>query len=139
MSKKESSRIRSQKWRSENKEKHREYSKKYYAEHREQVLERVKENYKINPPTTRKKASKEQKMIWNQNRRSNKNGKFSKEQWISLCIKYGNKCLCCGEEKSLTPDHVIPISKGGMNIIENIQPLCIECNQRKFTKIIDYR
>jgi 5-methylcytosine-specific restriction endonuclease McrA len=38
--------------------------------------------------------------------------------------------LCCGEAKPLTVDHVVPVSKGGSNDISNIQPLCLECNDR---------
>ena len=52
---------------------------------------------------------------------------------------YGKKCLCCGTDKNITIDHVIPISKGGQNDISNYQPLCRSCNSRKNTKIIDYR
>lgn len=66
-------------------------------------------------------------------------GSFTAQEWIDLCNKYHNKCLCCGEKKKLTPDHVVPIVKGGTNYIENIQPLCMNCNSRKATKTIDYR
>ena len=60
-------------------------------------------------------------------------------EWIDLCEKYDNLCLCCKKKNPLTVDHVIPISKGGLNIIENIQPLCKKCNCAKHDKIIDYR
>jgi 5-methylcytosine-specific restriction enzyme A len=52
---------------------------------------------------------------------------------------HGKKCLCCGTDKKITLDHVIPVSKGGLNEINNLQPLCKSCNSRKSTKIIDYR
>jgi 5-methylcytosine-specific restriction endonuclease McrA len=39
----------------------------------------------------------------------------------------------------LTRDHVVPLKHGGLNTIENIQPLCGSCNSRKHLKHIDYR
>lgn len=72
-------------------------------------------------------------------RRRANGGTFTKQQWNALCQKYDNRCLSCGEQKPLTIDHIIPISKGGSNDISNIQPLCLSCNDRKSNKIIDYR
>lgn len=66
-------------------------------------------------------------------------GAFTREEWGNLCAQYGHRCLCCGEQKKLTVDHVIPVSKGGTNDISNLQPLCQSCNTRKRDKIIDYR
>lgn len=62
-----------------------------------------------------------------------------KEQWQSLCEQYGNVCLCCHQLLPLTKDHIVPVSIGGSNTIDNIQPLCRECNARKGKQIIDYR
>ncbi len=66
-------------------------------------------------------------------------GSFTVAEWRALCVEYGNTCLACGTCGKLTPDYVIPLSRGGSNTIDNIQPLCLLCNLRKATQIIDYR
>lgn len=53
--------------------------------------------------------------------------------------KYGNICLACGSAENIQIDHVLPVSKGGLNVIENYQPLCRSCNAKKSDKVIDYR
>lgn len=59
--------------------------------------------------------------------------------WKAVLALYGTTCLACGSDDPPTIDHVVPISKGGTNTVENVQPLCMDCNNRKGTKTIDYR
>jgi len=66
-------------------------------------------------------------------------GSFTQAEFIELCAKYGNICLCCKLPEKLTADHVIPVKHGGRNSIDNIQPLCQSCNSKKHTKSTDYR
>lgn len=54
-------------------------------------------------------------------------------EWELLKTQYGFMCAACGKSKNLTKDHIIPISKGGTDKIENIQPLCQSCNSKKHT------
>jgi hypothetical protein len=65
---------------------------------------------------------------------------YTDKEFLALCEKYDWRCLCCGERgKPLEPDHVIPRSRGGLDNIYNIQPLCHDCNLHKGTQAIDYR
>lgn len=47
--------------------------------------------------------------------------------------RMGNKHLdlYCENGVPMTIDHIIPKSKGGKNHIDNYQPMCIICNQKK--------
>jgi len=66
-------------------------------------------------------------------------GRWTAEQFLKLCARYNNRCLCCGKRVLLTSDHVIPFALGGLNVIHNIQPLCNSCNCTKQTDTTDYR
>ncbi|PWT80210.1 MAG: hypothetical protein C5B44_05745 [Acidobacteria bacterium] len=66
-------------------------------------------------------------------------GTFNRFEWAALKEKYNHICLKCLETKPLTIDHVIPIDLGGRHSVENIQPLCLECNSSKGVQVIDYR
>ena len=43
-------------------------------------------------------------------------------------------CRSCGSQYMLTVDHIVPVSKGGKPIPENLQTLCKECNAKKGSK-----
>ena len=73
-------------------------------------------------------------------RKLNAEGDFTVEEFETLCERYGNRCLLCSRgEVLLTPDHVVPLSLAGSNLIVNIQPLCGSCNSCKNTKDVEHR
>ena len=45
--------------------------------------------------------------------------------------RWDYECAYCGSEEDITIDHVIPRSKGGMDIPENMVCCCHSCNQNK--------
>jgi 5-methylcytosine-specific restriction endonuclease McrA len=52
----------------------------------------------------------------------------------ALFARDANLCLYCGNEfsrQALTRDHVVPISRGGRDVWENVVTACFHCNSRK--------
>lgn len=68
-------------------------------------------------------------------RRKKASGSHTLQEWLELCHRHKNQCVYCKKDCKLTEDHIIPLSKGGSNNIENIQPLCVSCNSKKGAKL----
>lgn len=66
-------------------------------------------------------------------------GALTVQDWQDVLKAAGHMCLACGTKQKLTIDHVVPMSVGGANAKDNIQPLCLSCNGRKGNKTMDYR
>jgi 5-methylcytosine-specific restriction endonuclease McrA len=70
-------------------------------------------------------------------------GSHTNKQWLTKLSLY-DKCPSCNRawedisprpdkryKNVWTKDHIIPLNKGGADHIENIQPLCYQCNFSK--------
>jgi 5-methylcytosine-specific restriction endonuclease McrA len=117
-------------------EHYREIGRNSYERHAVERRQYSLEYYKLHPG----------KSVAASNRRRARKlaagGSHTEEQWQALKAFYDNKCLCCGQREPairLTRDHVIPLTKGGSDSIDNIQPLCARCNAKKNNKKLDYR
>lgn len=104
----------------------------------------------------RKVARAQELRVWraknperrNEHRRARKllergaSGHHGERQWQALKRKHDYTCLCCGKrepEIELTRDHILPLTQGGSDGIENIQPLCRSCNSSKGASYVDFR
>lgn len=136
----------------------RQRDREYYARNRERKKEQValwqrsnNERHRENVRRWKEKNPERQRQLWAvgvQRRRSRKRSNtpryqnYTLPQWEHLKRSYDFYCLCCGKREpdvSLTVDHVVPLSRGGTNSIDNLQPLCFACNLAKRDRIVDYR
>jgi 5-methylcytosine-specific restriction endonuclease McrA len=105
-----------------------------YVRNKEKILKRNYAYQKSHPEVMRKHQLDRLAM------KMNSDGSYTIEQWNNLVMFYDGHCLCCARiDLPLEKDHVVPLSKGGSNSIENLQPLCKPCNSSKRDKTIDYR
>lgn len=63
-------------------------------------------------------------------------GKFTPVEWKQKCKEYDHRCAYCRQRRLLTRHHVMPVSRGGANTIDNIVPACRRCNCRIKTKVV---
>ena len=120
------------KWHKENREKQLDYKKKYYLDNREYLRECHKkwkqENRQILRAIDSNKRDRRRAKI-------KSNGIF-KVTNRDLAKMYEKPCVYCGERESIEIDHIIPIAKGGVHGVGNLQPLCHSCNSRKSDKFM---
>lgn len=59
---------------------------------------------------------------------------YSKEERKIIYDKSGGRCELCGQRllfEDMTLDHIMPLSMGGEDSMENLQAACYACNQFK--------
>ena len=112
-------------------EQHKEHYKQLHRTWRIANRNRLLEYQRLNIGKRR-----EQKRWTQQRRRSraaiNTDKPLKRDQWQALIALYRHRCAYCGTKaKQLQQDHIIPISRGGADSIDNIVPACPSCNGRK--------
>lgn len=129
------------------------FGKKFSAEHRGKMSASARKGgvWADNPQEYERKRyanmTEDQRKArsWSKNARNRmkrgNGGQHTYAEWETLKAQYDWTCPCCRlsePEIKLTEDHIVPVSKGGSDNIENIQPLCKPCNVSKMTKVIKY-
>jgi HNH endonuclease len=134
-------------WRLANPEKYQKTQREYSRSHSKTKRERAAEWVKANPEKA--KANRKVGKARTRARKKANGGSFTAKEWQTLLKQYGYRCVCCWlteDElkllgRKLVPDHIISLKNGGMNIIENLQPLCHGvggCNNKKGSKYQDF-
>lgn len=106
-------------WRTENKERFREMCKRWRDRNPE----------------------KQRAIMFNSNsmRRGIRNRLLKSGDISAMVASQAGRCIYCkcGITKTFDIDHIVPVSRGGDNLLENLQILCIRCNRSKKDKTHD--
>jgi len=65
-------------------------------------------------------------------------GTHTQSEWDRILRKSHWVCAKCKSAKPLTKDHILPLSRGGSNMADNLQPLCKHCNSSKGSRNVNY-
>ena len=138
------------KWRAANSERVREYGRAYRLANPEKSKEALRGYYLRNKAavlvgqkaylrTPEGKASAQRGQSARRARVKEMINTLTAEEWQFILESHDFRCAYCGCSllDSLTPptrDHIIPISKGGDNTLENTVPACQSCNASKGVK-----
>lgn len=151
-------------WRSRNKERTRKYLRQWTQENAARAKRRRRAYEKANPDYISRerqrsnewagqnrghlskyrlswaKNNRDREVVHLRNRRARKRGNggsHTPEEVAELLVRQGGLCEYCRCDitpKNKTVDHIVPLSKGGRNDVENLQILCRPCNSRKGVK-----
>jgi 5-methylcytosine-specific restriction endonuclease McrA len=109
----------------------RAYRRRVYAANPQKVLTRMRNWIALHP---------ERAHAWrraNDHKRRVAGMHFTAAEWLALVERFAGACAYCGRPGNLEADHVIPISRGGTNDIQNILPACRACNRSKGPRTLE--
>jgi 5-methylcytosine-specific restriction endonuclease McrA len=122
----------------------RERLRRYRQRHPERIREFSRRAYEIDGGEYQRKwrklnpLKKREQRTRRRARKMNASGSHTLAEWIARVRLYRWRCAYCRKRvtlKTLTQDHMIPLSKGGSDFASNLVPACRSCNSRKNAKL----
>ncbi|KKN82018.1 hypothetical protein LCGC14_0312850 [marine sediment metagenome] len=55
--------------------------------------------------------------------------------WLDILSRAKGRCFYCKAKAKLTLDHVVPLSRGGQHVKENVVAACLSCNSKKGNRL----
>jgi len=121
-------------------ESHPDYMKEYREKYGDELRECVNAYQSIYAKTKKGKATAQRGQFARRHRLGLGLNTLTSSEWLDILKKYNYRCFYCGAKLNADNvpqrDHIIPVSKGGGNIKENVVPACKSCNSKKSMKLV---
>lgn len=117
------------------KEERKEYQSAYNAKHADKKSRASLEWQRANPEKARlnsKRTIHKRRALLH----GSQSPGFTSAQWCQMVEHFGGRCAYCGGPGT-TIDHVVPISAGGRDEIQNVLPACKRCNASKGSRKLE--
>lgn len=123
-------------WREAHREEQREYHRELYRSEPEKIKAAARAWRAANPDKKRQADRRRKALL-----RGAAAPGVSVKEWDRICGNYtdadGNvACAYCKKPTAVTVDHLLPVSRGGMDEPENVLPACGSCNSSKHNRLI---
>jgi 5-methylcytosine-specific restriction endonuclease McrA len=139
--------VANKKWREGNREYNKERLAKWDRENRDKRVERLRVRSMTEEQRQRKnflmrqwrKNNPERTREFDNSKRAKRRGaegKFTNAEWKAIVNHFSGRCVYCGDKGKMTVEHIVPLSRGGRNNIQNIVPACLNCNCSKNSKTV---
>jgi UDP-N-acetylglucosamine 4,6-dehydratase len=134
---------RHKKYLKENKEKRKILMQNYYQNNKKEMGEKRKIWLNNNPEKIREMSRRRR------NLKLNAKGSHTEQEWQDKKKEYNYRCAYCGIHENILQDkykdkkfwqlheeHIVALTLGGSDYINNIIPACVSCNSSKHNKLI---
>lgn len=111
----------------------RAYQRAYHPMWRERNKEHVREQSRIWAANNKDKIRDQAKI----RREARRNGSSTEEIRAVIAVAEGHCTYCGSEAQRLELDHVQPVTRGGIDAVDNFLPACRTCNASKSNKPVE--
>lgn len=131
------------KYREKNKEKAKHYAKQYYIDNKEKMRSymrdyTIKNRAKLSPMWQRNYLKRRAKLAGVESERYEKLDVYKRDNGVCyICSEHIDILMDWPHPKSFSIDHIIPLSRGGDNTLNNVASTHLRCNISKSTKITE--
>lgn len=118
------------KWARANRDRANALNRAHYSRYADRIKQAKRDSHKQNPLLNRlREARKRARAL------GAPGPGISVAEWDALVAATNGCCAYCGRRRTLTMDHLVPLTRGGHHVFENIVPACQSCNSSKGKKL----